>query len=222
MGALYSVVRTHPLDGSFLSCHKQDCSQPTSPLLLLFGQNPLAGYPRTKCPASEPILLHNRRCVEYKIPIQPLQIWCKICRGKVGSSKLTNAKFPSWHVILSEQKTNIKRKNLFFPCHIGVLISPATTNHPASLLFNFHSLWQTLSTGQTLSQCCPVLKTLMSDLTMTNTDHDQQPWSALSPILPWSSLPPKKLILSAISLKVANFRHFSPTSRFRPGLAHMS
>ena len=48
----------------------------------------------------------------------------------------------------------------------------------------------------------------------TNADHDGQPRSALPAILPRSSLPPKKLILSAINLKVANFRHFSPGKTF--------
>ena len=38
-----------------------------------------------------------------------------------------------------------------------------------------------------------------------------------STIQAWSSLPLKKLILSAINLKVANFRHFSPWRKFRPG-----
>ena len=73
---------------------------------------------------------------------------------------------------------------------------------------------------------CPLLiwhPILLLDLTiiMTNTNDDQeqpsQPRSTLSTILAWSSLPPKKLILSAINLKVANFRHFSPWRTFRPG-----
>ena len=89
------------------------------------------------------------------------------------------------------------------------------SSFPCQLLIARH---HSFSTSIPCDRVCPVLKPFMSDLTMTNTDHDQQPWSALSPILPWSSLPPKKLILSAISLKVANFRHFSPRSRSRPGL----
>ena len=84
-------------------------------------------------------------------------------------------------------------------------------------------------------ECCPSLS-LFANLApnspvrsesdhltfLTNRDDDQeqqpsQPRSGLSTILAWSSLPPKKLILSAINLKVANFRHFSPWRTFRPG-----
>lgn len=154
MGALYSVVRTHPLDGSFLSCHKLDCCEPTPPYYYYLGK---IHWQDTHAQNVLPVNLFCKTTedvLNIKLQFNP----CKF------DAKSIEVKFPSWHVILSEQKTNIKIKIYFFPCHIGVLISPATTNHPASLLFNFHSLWQTLSSAKT---------------SHVRSDHDQyRPWPA--------------------------------------------